>query len=99
MGLVETILEAGRYDIVFVESSAHAYSRIKLVHPSLVVLCVSVDDLDGFRVLSMLKLDNETRHIPILTYSTDYERRGTSADDTDTLTAEALSCNSARWMN
>ena len=25
--LLENVLEAGRYDIVFVESSAHAYSR------------------------------------------------------------------------
>lgn len=71
--VVETVLEAGHYDIVFVESSEHAYSQIKRVQPNLVVLCVRIEDLDGFQVLSMLKLDQETREIPVLTYTTEYE--------------------------
>ena len=71
--LLETVLEAGHYDIVFVESSEHAYSQIKRVMPNLVILCVRIEDLDGFQVLSMLKLDEETRGIPVLTYTTEYE--------------------------
>ena len=71
--LLESVLEAGHYDIVFVESSAHAYSQIKRVKPNLVILCVRIEDLDGFQVLSMLKLDEETRGIPVLTYTTEYE--------------------------
>lgn len=71
--VVETVLDAGHYDIVFVESSEHAYSQIKRVQPNLVVLCVRIEDLDGFQVLSMLKLDEETREIPVLTYTTEYE--------------------------
>jgi CheY-like chemotaxis protein len=71
--LLESVLEAGHYDIVFVESSAHAYSQIKRVKPNLVILCVRIEDLDGFQVLSMLKLDEETRSIPVLTYTTEYE--------------------------
>ena len=71
--LLESVLEAGHYDIVFVESSAHAYSQIKRVKPNLVILCVHIEDLDGFQVLSMLKLDDETRGIPVLTYTTEYE--------------------------
>jgi PleD family two-component response regulator len=67
--LIETILEAGRYDVVFVSSNEHAYSQIKLVQPDLVILCVRIDHLDGFQVLSMLKLDKETRDIPVLTYT------------------------------
>jgi CheY-like chemotaxis protein len=38
--LLETTLDAGHYDVVFVESSAHAYSQIKRVQPNLVILCV-----------------------------------------------------------
>src|SRR5688572_11307903 len=64
--LFETMLEAGRYDIVFVESNEHAYSQIKRVQPNLVILCVRMEDAEGFQVLSMLKLDEETRQIPIL---------------------------------
>jgi CheY-like chemotaxis protein len=77
--LLESVLEAGHYDIVFVESSAHAYSQIKRVKPNLVILCVRIEDLDGFQVLSMLKLDDETRGIPVLTYTTEYE--GQEADE------------------
>jgi PleD family two-component response regulator len=41
------------------------------VQPQLVILCVHMDDVEGFRVLSMLKLDADTRSIPILTYTID----------------------------
>ncbi len=77
--MLEHVLEAGHYDIVFVESSAHAYSQIKRVRPNLVILCVRIDDPEGFQVLSMLKLDEETRDIPVLTYTTEY--RGPDADE------------------
>jgi two-component system phosphate regulon response regulator PhoB len=69
--LLESVLDAGHYDVVFVESSQHAYSQIKRVQPNLVILCVRIDDPDGFQVLSMLKLDAGTRDIPVLTYTTE----------------------------
>ena len=64
LDLLETVLDAGHYDVVFVESSEHAYSQIKRVQPNLVILCVRIAEADGFQVLSMLKLDEETREIP-----------------------------------
>ena len=73
LGLLETVLEAGHYDVVFVESNEHAYSQIKRVLPDLVILCVRIEDLGGFQVLSMLKLDDDTRHIPVLTCTTESE--------------------------
>jgi PleD family two-component response regulator len=73
LALLETVLAAGHYDVVFVESNEHAYSHIKRVQPNLVILCMSLEDHDGFQVLSMLKLDNETRRIPVLTYATEFE--------------------------
>ena len=79
--LLESVLEAGHYDIVFVESSAHAYSQIKRVKPNLVILCVRIEDLDGFQVLSMLKLDKETRAIPVLTYTTEYEGQDAAEEE------------------
>jgi two-component system, OmpR family, phosphate regulon response regulator PhoB len=71
LDLLETVLDAGHYDVVFVESTEHAYSQIKRVQPNLVILCVNVDSPNGFQVLSMLKLDAETRDIPVLTHTTD----------------------------
>jgi CheY-like chemotaxis protein len=71
--LLETVLEAGRYDMVFVESGDRAYSQIRRVLPNLVILCARIEDLDGFQLLTMLKLDPETRQIPVLTYTTECE--------------------------
>jgi len=66
-GLLETVLDAGQYDVVFVESTEHAYSHIKRLTPGLIIVCLDIDDLDGFQVLSMLKLDTQTRGIPVVT--------------------------------
>src|SRR5438067_12631245 len=73
LSLLETVLDAGHYDIVFVESNDRAYSHIKRVQPNLVILCMRIEDRNGFHVLSMLKLDNETRRIPVVTYTTEFE--------------------------
>ena len=79
--LLETVLDAGHYDVLFVESSEHAYSKIKRVQPNLVILCMRLEDRDGFQVLSMLKLDDETRRIPVLTYTTEYEGQETEEEE------------------
>ena len=73
LGMLETVLDAGRYDMVFVESGDRAYSQIKRVIPNLVILCTKIEELDGFQLLTMLKLDNDTRDIPVLTYTTECE--------------------------
>src|SRR4029450_1194827 len=73
LGMLETVLDAGRYDMVFVESSDRAYSQIKKVVPNLVILCTRIEELDGFQLLTMLKLDADTKNIPVLTYTTEYE--------------------------
>jgi PleD family two-component response regulator len=73
LGMLESVLDAGRYDMVFVESSDHAYSQIKKVLPNLVILCARIENLEGFQLLTMLKLDAETREIPVLTYTTEYD--------------------------
>ena len=66
-GLLETVLDAGQYDVVFVESTEHAYSHIKRLTPHLIIVCLDIDDIDGFQVLSMLKLDDDTKYIPVVT--------------------------------
>jgi two-component system chemotaxis response regulator CheY len=73
LGMLETVLDAGRYDMVFVESSDHAYTQVRKVLPDLVILCARIDKLEGFNLLTMLKLDPETREIPVLTYTTEHE--------------------------
>jgi CheY-like chemotaxis protein len=69
--VLDTAVDVGLYDVVMVESIGHAYSRIKKVQPDLAIISIQMEDMDGFRVLSMLKLDPDTRRIPILTYTSD----------------------------
>ena len=64
LGMLEAVLDAGRYDMVFVESSDHAYSQIKKVLPNLVIVCARIEQLESFQLLTMLKLDAETRRHP-----------------------------------
>jgi CheY-like chemotaxis protein len=73
LDMVQPVLTAGHYDVVFVESNAHAYSNIKRERPSLIILCLDMHEHAGFQVLSMLKLDDETRAIPLLTCLSEYE--------------------------
>jgi len=79
MDEIETVLGSGHYDVVFVESTEHAYSQIKRVQPDLVILCVDLDEQAAFHVLSMLKLDQATRHIALLTCTLE----GTQTDRLD----------------
>jgi PleD family two-component response regulator len=98
--MLEAVLDAGHYDVVFVESSEHAYSQIKRVQPNLVILCVSIDDGEGFQVLSMLKLDEETRGIPVLTYTC--QRDGDESDESYAEPSDAElfpAAKAAAWMN
>jgi PleD family two-component response regulator len=98
---LETVLDAGHYDVVFVESSQHAYSQIKRVQPNLVILCVRTDDADGYQVLTMLKLDEETRAIPVVTYTT--EDGSDESDEPDTEQSDEVelfpAAKAAAWMN
>jgi CheY-like chemotaxis protein len=99
LDLLETVLDAGHYDVVFVESSHHAYSQIKRVQPNLVILCVRIAEADGFQVLSMLKLDEETREIPVLTYTTEYDGQESEAEEPEISGSEMFTAKPAVWMN
>lgn len=91
LALIENVLSAGHYDIVFVESVAHAYSHIKRVQPNLVILCVHFDNMEALQVLSMLKLDEDTRSIPVLTYTAGYESQEEETEDEEDPDAGAMS--------
>lgn len=98
--LIESVLDGGHYDMVFVADVDHAYSQIRQSRPDLVVVCVGFDDPAGFQVLSMLKLDSDTRSIPILTCANPFgseggrrEAQGEEPGDPLPLAARALPMN------
>lgn len=80
LGMLETALDAGRYDMVFVDAGDRAYAQIKRVRPDLVILCTRIEDREGFQLLTMLKLDPATKDIPVLTYTTEYEGQPLDGD-------------------
>ena len=96
--LFEMVLDGGHYDVVFVESNEHAYSQIKHVRPNLVILCVCIDEMEGFQVLSMLKLDEATRGIPVLTYTTECEGQESDEENPEFSETDVFS-KTAEMMN
>ena len=71
LGLLDDVLDEGRYDMVFVESSDRAYSQVRKVLPNLIILCSTPADLHTCQLLTMLKMDVDTCDIPVLTYTPD----------------------------
>jgi DNA-binding response OmpR family regulator len=99
LGLFETMLGAGCYDVVIVESTEHAFSHIKRVHPHLVVLCLQMDHAEGFQVLSMLQMDAETKAIPVLTCTCDDDGLDLEYDSPEFGDAQRRGSAAAAWMN
>lgn len=65
--LLDTTLAAGHYDMVFVPPDGRAYEQIRGIQPDLVILRTGLESPVDLQVLTMLKLDPATRHIPVLT--------------------------------
>ena len=99
LDLFETVLHGNRFDVVLLESSAHAYSQIKRMRPNLVVLCLEMDDAAGFRVLSMLSLDDDTKAIPVLTCTTDFDGQEAEEEPVELFDIGRLDVQPAAWMN
>lgn len=68
--LLDALADASGYDVVFVESIASGYSRIKQVLPDLIIVYFEVDDVAACRLLSMLKVDTDLFGIPVATCAT-----------------------------
>jgi len=72
--LMDALLaDASLRDVVFVESIAHGYSRIKELAPDVVVLLLGDDDEPACRLLTMLSMDCDTTDIPVVTWMTRHE--------------------------
>jgi len=61
-------LVANDCDVVFVETMACAYSRIKQVMPDTIIVLSEIDDVVACELLSMLKFDGDPTHTIVITY-------------------------------
>ena len=64
------LMATSDYDVIFVESIAHSYSRIRRVVPDLVIISSEIDDVATCQLLSMLRVDRRSSGIPVLTCAT-----------------------------
>lgn len=71
--LLDTVLAAGHYDMVFVPPDGRAYEQIRSIQPDLVILRAALNEASDLQVLTMLKLDPVTRHIPVMTIAAEDE--------------------------
>ena len=65
-----SVLHAARHNLVLIGSLTDAYSQIRCVSPDLIIVYLSGHDVEGCQLLSMLALDRDTSHVPVVTYIT-----------------------------
>jgi DNA-binding NtrC family response regulator len=61
------LADAGDYDVIAVESLAHAYSRIKRLTPDLVIILFRIEDVAACQLLTMLTMDETLAQVPVMT--------------------------------
>jgi len=63
---LESLFEGGQYEVMFPALHEDAYLEIKRLRPGRVVLCITLENRDALQLLTMLRLDGETRDIPVI---------------------------------
>ena len=78
---VEPMLPSGAYEVEFVGMDQEPYGCILDDAPDLLVVCLKIEDAASFQFLSMLQIDPATRHLPVLTYTTESEGQALAGVD------------------
>jgi DNA-binding NarL/FixJ family response regulator len=64
------LVDDNNINVIVVESTERAYSRIRQLQPDVVVVFMNIDDADACRLLSMLHLDHGLRGVSVVTCTT-----------------------------
>ncbi len=59
-------LQRKGYDIVAAESGEQGLSLARLEAPDLILMDITLPEMDGWEAARLLKTDKDTRHIPII---------------------------------
>ena len=73
LAVVEPVLDGRAYEVEFVDTDDEPYATIAALRPDLVIVSLDLEDVAGFQLLTMLRLDPETAGIPVLSYIKDTE--------------------------
>jgi DNA-binding response OmpR family regulator len=66
--MVENLTEAG-YELFIAYDGKEALNRVREIKPNLVMLDIMMPEMDGMRVLTELKLDDDIKAIPVIMMS------------------------------
>ncbi len=98
--LLDTVLAGGHYDMVFVPPDGQAYEQIRRIQPDLVIVRSTLEQATDLQVLTMLKLDPLTRHIPVMTIAADPdEQDGSEAEEAPAYAEPAQTDQPPSWLN
>ena len=88
-GLLETVFESAGHEVILAPGGWNALERIEAIAPDLIVLDISLGDIEGMAVLRRVHANPIFRALPVVMMS---------AHNTDATRAEALSLGAAAFM-
>ena len=73
--MTRMVLESGGYRVIPAFSGQEALQKAASDHPDLILLDINMPEMDGWEVLKLLKVDEETKQIPVAMFSIKVELR------------------------
>ena len=98
LAVVEPALDGRAYEVEFVDADDEPYATIAALKPDLVVVSLNLEELAGFQLLTMLRLDPITAGIPVLSYvrDDDVSALGPASVDTSRTSLPSVSASRAQ---
>ena len=73
--ITRMVLESGGYEVIPAHSGPEALQKVSAARPDLILLDINMPEVDGWAILKMLKIDEETNAIPVAMFSIKLEVR------------------------
>ena len=67
--LIARQLQSGGFRVEFARTGTEAIAKARTLHPAAITLDILLPELDGWEVMTRLKRDDETSHIPVVVVS------------------------------
>ncbi len=73
--LTALVLERAGYRVTQAHSGLEALEKVSMLSPDLVLLDITMDAMDGWETLRLLRVDESTREVPVAMFSVKYDIR------------------------
>ena len=71
--LTRTVLEDGGYEVLVASDGRQGVATARSERPDLILLDINMPGLDGWEALRVIRMDDETRGIPVAMFSIRYD--------------------------